>query len=108
MSLNEDQRRLLQTNLARDKAEALLQGLLRARSEAEQRIAASRDMDPQRIEQGRHAMQKAIESAQRMVDSLNSAMACLADEMSQPELSDILGKTDPPADACEGPEEPKQ
>lgn len=108
MSLNEDQRRLLQTNLARDKAEALLQGLLKARSEAEQRIAASRDMDPQRIEQGRHAMRRAIESAQRMVDSLNSAMECLADEMGQPELSDILGENDPPADACDRAEEPKQ
>ncbi len=94
MPFNHDQRQRLQTNLARDKAEALLEGLLQARAEAEQRIANDDHLDPQRVAKGRHAMQRAIESAQRMVDSLNSAMEILQDDLDEQELSDLLDDCD--------------
>ena len=107
MPFNEDQRRLLQTNLARDKAEALLEGLKKARAEAEHRIAVSDDLDPNRVEQGRHAMSKAIESAQRMIDSLNSAMDLLHEELDEQELSDLLGENDD-NDRTDPPVQPKE
>ncbi len=107
MALNDDQRRMLQTNLARDKAEALLEGLKRARAEAEDRIVGADNLDPQRIEQGRHAMQRAIEAAQRMVDSLNSAMDVLDDDLTDENLSDALGDSED-TDETSTPEQPKE
>ena len=80
MALNDDQKRLLQTNLARDKAEQLLAELKRTAEEASQQDRP--DLTPQQRLMGEMALKNAMASAQRMVDNLNAAMR-LAEQMCQ-------------------------
>ena len=77
MSMNPSQRILLQTNLARDKAEALVQGLRQALAESEAKAAAVPPGEQESEEQRamrRFVMGRAIASAQRVVDNLNAAL----------------------------------
>jgi hypothetical protein len=74
MELSEAKERELTTNLARDKAEALLEGLRRAKAEAEADQDRLAQLSPEQIQQGRMAMDNAIASAERMVESLNAAL----------------------------------
>ena len=74
MDLSDDKELELTTNLARDRAEALLEGLRRAKDEAEADQDRLAELSPEQLEQGRIAMDKAIASAERMVESLNAAL----------------------------------
>ena len=65
MALTDNQRILLQTNLARDKAEALLEGLLDAQSR----------LSDARSNVGTRAMQNAVRSTRRAISQLNEALA---------------------------------
>ena len=55
---------------AKTRGEKLLAELLKHQAELD---ASPPDLPPQQLKQGREAMQKAIDSARRMVDSLNQA-----------------------------------
>jgi hypothetical protein len=55
---------------ARAKAERLLAELIKQSAEVE---ANPPDLPPDRLQQGRHAMQKAIESATRMLKGIDDA-----------------------------------
>ncbi len=91
--LSESQKIYLQTNLARDKAEVLLQGLEAIRDEA-QRYAA----DPQLrricdMDAGQFAVERAIESTERIIDRLGRAMRLTRDSdtrLALQELDEIL------------------
>lgn len=78
MPLNDDQKRLLLTNLARDKAENLRNELLRTIEQAKANPPAGLSEENRKL--GEYAMQRALESAQRMVENLEKAMK-LAEEM---------------------------
>ena len=56
---------------AREKGEKLLADLLAKQAEID--ANPPRDLPPEQLKQGREAMQKAIASAQRMLDSLSQA-----------------------------------
>jgi hypothetical protein len=63
---------------ARSKAEHLLSELLKNQAEVE---ANPPDLPPDKLEQGRHALQKAIESARRMLKGLDEAQQIAAIDM---------------------------
>lgn len=85
MPLTGTQRIVLQTNLARDKAEVLLQGLIEVRDQAtEQSCEVLTATGGQPI--GRETLDRAIESARRVISQLNRAM-----EMAELGLSEEAG-----------------
>ena len=63
---------------ARAKAEHLLSELLKKQAEVE---ANPPDLPPEKLEQGRYAFQKAIESARRMLKNLDDAQRISAIDM---------------------------
>jgi hypothetical protein len=63
---------------ARTKAEHLLKGLLEQQAEVE---ANPPDIAPEKLEQGRNALQKAIDSARRTLKSLDDAQQIAAIDM---------------------------
>ena len=63
---------------ARAKAEHLLSELIKQQAQVE---ANPPDLPPEKFAQGRHAMQKAIESAQRALKSLDEAQKIAAIDM---------------------------
>lgn len=66
---------LLETNAARDKAEALLRGLMQAKEEAERRLAEHDQRDPIAVVTGRSSLEKAIDATRKMIVTLNRRMA---------------------------------
>jgi len=63
---------------ARTKAEHLLSELIKQQAEVE---AHPPDLPAEQLEQGRYALQKAIESAQRMLKGLDEAQQIAAIDM---------------------------
>lgn len=83
MPFDDDQKQELMANLIRDKAEALLEGLLKARAEAEADTERLAQLTPEQLAQGREAMDHAIASARRMVQALNEALRIAREENGQ-------------------------
>ena len=80
MPLNEDQKRTLLTNLARDKAENLRNEIARIAREA---LAKDHpDLSEEDRARGELALQRALQSAERMVANLDAAMK-LSEQMEQ-------------------------
>lgn len=77
MALTEQQRVILDWRVARDGAEALLKSLQDARAESEKRMRELKQSDPIKKVTGRSAMDNAIASTQRMIETLNRAIAQL-------------------------------
>ena len=75
MALTEKQRILLETNAAREKAEALLHGLMDAKRQTETQLASLKRADAYKTVTGRSAIDNAIVSTKRLVESLNRAVA---------------------------------
>ena len=71
----EAQRIATETTTAREKAEALLAGLMEAKAEAERRLVADRRPDAFQAVTGRSAMENAIASTKRMIESIDEAVA---------------------------------
>jgi hypothetical protein len=74
LDVNEDQERALETNLARDRAEALAEALRKAKAESEADPERLSQLTPEQIVEGRTAMDSAIASAERMIEALNAAL----------------------------------
>jgi hypothetical protein len=74
LDVNEDQEWALETNLARDRAEALAEALRKAKAEAEADPERLSQLTPEQLVEGRTAMDNAIASAERMVEALNAAV----------------------------------
>jgi hypothetical protein len=80
MPFNDDQKRTLLTNLARDKAENLRNEIARISAEARAQNRSDISEGDRRL--GEYALQRALESAQRLVASLEKAMQ-LSEEMTR-------------------------
>ena len=76
--MDERQRRELLANLARDNAEALLEGLLRTQTEMGANPDRLAELAPEQLARGRQARGIATAAARRMVDALNTAL-CMTD-----------------------------
>jgi len=75
MAFREEERDFLLTNAARDRAEHLLKEMRQVAADAEVQATTRDDLTTDQAEVGRQAMEQAIIAAQRMLDSLNQAMA---------------------------------
>ncbi len=73
--LTERQRILLETNALRDKAEALLKGLLEAKRVTERELAKFNRPDAMRMVTGRTSIDDGIASTRRMIETLNRSLA---------------------------------
>lgn len=91
-SMTPRQRMVLETTSARDQAEALLRGLLTARERSEQFLVESKKTDAMKSITGRSAMDNAIASTQRMIDTLNRALTELSTELSDEDM-DLLDES---------------
>ena len=87
------QRILLEYTATRDQAEALLRGLLDARAESERRLLELRQPDTFKTVTGRSAMDNAIASTQRMIESLNRVIMQLKRDLSEQDLA-VLDEAD--------------
>lgn len=65
------QKMVLEWTVARDDAEGLLRSLLDAKQESEKRLSALHQSDPFKRATGRSAIDDAIASTQRMIETLN-------------------------------------
>ncbi len=81
------QRILLEFNTARDQAEALLRGLLDAKAQSEKHLAELRQPDALKAVTGKSAMDNAIASTQRMIETLNRATSELKKDLSEEDLA---------------------
>ena len=74
MKIHEAQRVVLETTATRDKAEALLEALRRARDESNRQMKALGMTDKLREATGRSFYDNAIDSTRRMIDTLSRCM----------------------------------
>lgn len=72
--LSEDAEQELRATAARDRAEALVEKLRQAKSDAEADPERLSKLTPEQLAQGRLAMDNAIAAAERMVEALNGAI----------------------------------
>ncbi len=86
--LTAEQRLVLETNARRDRAEAVLQSLLNAKAECEKQLARFRRPDMMKSVTGKSALDSAIASTQRMVESLNRTLSEARRGQSECGLSD--------------------
>lgn len=77
MTLTDQQRVILDWRIARDGAEALLRSLQDARTESERRMRELKQADMLKKVTGKSAIENAIASTQRMIDTLNRAIVQL-------------------------------
>jgi hypothetical protein len=85
VTFTDSQKRLLLTNLARDKAENLRNEIRRMKAEA--MTGDHSHLTPEQRLLGEQALQRAMASAERMLASLEQALK-LAEEMQDEELDD--------------------
>ena len=74
-TMTERQRIMLETNALRDKAEALLKGLVDAKSVTEREMARLNRSDPMRLVTGKTSIDDGISSIKRMIETLNRSLA---------------------------------
>ena len=93
--MNDRARILTETADARADAERLLSGLIDARSKSEARLAELSRSDILKSLTGKSALDNAINSTQRMIDSLDRVLVELRTKLSPEEIAllDELDKT---------------
>ena len=74
MHMTELQRVVLETTATRDRAEALLEGLLRAKGETERERTRLNRVDLMEQVRGESAIDQAISSTRRMIETLNRTL----------------------------------
>ena len=87
MAITERQKILLESTVARDTAESLLQRLLGAKAESEKRLGELRQVDPLKRVTGRSSMDNAIVSTQRMIETLNRSISQLGRELPEEDVA---------------------
>jgi len=85
--MSERQRILQETALVRDKAQALLRGLIEAKAASEQHLSEIRQLDPLKRLTGHSCMDNAISSTRRMIESLDRALDQLRTDLSDEDLA---------------------
>ena len=83
MTAEDLQRLVLETTATRDRAEALLEGLLRAKDETERERERLNRVDPMKELTGRSSIDNAIDSTRRMIDTLNRTIRNARRELSE-------------------------
>ncbi len=96
MQDTQKQRVLVETMTRRDEAEALLRALLDAKATSEKNLAAIRQADFMKSVTGRSAMENAIASTQRLIESFNRVITDLRSNLSDEDL-ELLGELEDPA-----------
>jgi len=87
MPLSERQRNVLRANALRDKAEALLQGLLDAKRVTERELERLNRPDSMRIVKGCSSIEEGIRSTRRMIETLNRSLAEARRELEDEDLA---------------------
>lgn len=82
----ERQQILVETIAARERAESLLRGLLRARTTSERHLAALRRTDVLKQVTGSSSLENAINSTRRMIDALDRAIASFERDLDPQDL----------------------
>lgn len=75
MAITQRQLIMLETNALRDKAEALLKGLMDAKTVTERELARLNRPDVMRMITGRSSIEDGIASTRRMIETLNKSLA---------------------------------
>lgn len=96
MGLSPTHRVLTETITRRDEAEALLRALLDAKETSERNLAQLRQADFMKSVTGRSAMENAIASTQRLLESFNRVIADLRANLTDEDL-ELLGEIEDPA-----------
>lgn len=89
--MSDARRTLMDMNVVRDQAEALLRSLQDAKVESEKRLTDLKQPDALKAVTGRSAMDNAIASTQRMIETLNRASGDLRRDLTDEELKDLDG-----------------
>jgi len=90
--MTERQRILQETTLVREKAEALLRGLMEAKTVSEKHLADVNQADALKRLTGRSSMDNAIASTRRMIDSLDRALGTLKKDLTDEDVA-LLSQT---------------
>lgn len=85
--ITERQRILLETATVRDRAEALLKGLLETRKTFERHTPVTSKPDALKKVTGRSSIDNAVASTQRMVEALNRTLGALRHELNDEDLA---------------------
>lgn len=96
MGVTQKQRVLVETMTRRDEAEALLRALLDAKATSERNLASIRQSDFMKAVTGRSAMENAIASTQRLIESFNRVINDLRSNLSEDDM-ELLGELEAPA-----------
>lgn len=83
----ERQQILVETIAARERAESLLRGLLRARTTSEHHLATLRRTDVLKQVTGSSSLENAINSTRRMIDALDRAIASFERDLDPQDLA---------------------
>jgi hypothetical protein len=78
---------LLETTATRDRAEALLRALMDCKAQSERNLVELKQADTFKSVTGRSALDNAIASTQRMIESLNRVISHAKKELSSEDLS---------------------
>lgn len=89
--MNDRQRILQDAAGVRDKAQALLRGLVEARATSERHLGANASSDPLKKVTGKSSMENAIASTKRLVDSLDRTLEQLKKELSDEDAAGLKG-----------------
>jgi hypothetical protein len=85
---------LVDITAARDQAEALLRGLLDAKTQSEKHLSELRQPDALKAVTGRSAMDNGIAAVQRMIETLNRVTSDLKRDLTDQDLA-MLEEGDP-------------
>jgi len=78
---------LIETEAAREKAEALLRGLQEARARSERHLREIGQTDALKAVTGQSSIENAIASTQRMIDTLNRSLVQLRQGLTDEDLA---------------------
>lgn len=85
--MSKRQQILLETTATRDRAEALLRTLMECKTQSERNLAELKQTDTFKSVTGRSALDNAITSTQRMIDSLNRVISHAKRDLSDEDLA---------------------
>lgn len=87
LAITERQRILLETTTVRDRAEALLKGLIETKATVERHAPVNTKADALKKVTGRSSIENAVASTQRMVEALNRTLRQLRTELNDEDLA---------------------
>ncbi len=88
----QQERILSETVVARDKAKALLEGLKQAKAASERELEAQHRLDHLKKVTGKSAIDNAIDSTSRMIETLDRTLQRLKHELTDEDLAMLDGR----------------